>query len=136
MMAERLSEAQIQALIASELPDLNGQFQGHRTGCQCAVHRDEPCPNAAVYVIEAHATDECKGDGVNEFGNWVIFMCHECATQMVIKICMDVASRGLHAILSGRDESLRCETCGAPIRNHRDILRSVRPYEEVFPDGA
>lgn len=100
---------------------LAAELDWSEVACQCAHHAADGCTANATRVIAIHALHRCNEPGLDEDGNRVEIRCFSCVQQLWIEI---------HAKLEplNRHGRAHCGTCGAPITQVSDVLRSV----EVF----
>lgn len=79
------------------------------------------CDHCATQVAEVHAVHQCENVD-SPFGNVVELLCDGCVDELRAQV--DDYLEGLNQRSPGR---VHCFTCGAPIAEPSDILRSVRP---------
>ncbi|WP_044109816.1 hypothetical protein [Mycobacterium canetti] len=91
----------------------------HDLTCQ---HQDPECDHRATVKVEYHAVDECNYTG-NPFGNIVELLCTQCLDRLKARIDSHIRQ------LARTNCRAQCFTCGAPIAETTDILRSVRPLQ-------
>lgn len=90
--------------------------------CQCSA-RGCHCHNRATHVVEIHKLHACNDSGLNDYGNRVELRCYQC----VVGLLALVADR---LRLVGRAPGpVECDTCRAPLRNIRDVVRDIVPLE-------
>lgn len=121
MTTERLSEAEMAALVDSQLSGMESEWKGRGVGCQ-HWHGDKMCGELATFVIEAHALDMCDGPNTNANGDRVELFCGPCAdgTRVLAKIV--IARRLYRTVLTGYPST--CSTCGAEMTKVEHLIRS------------
>lgn len=127
MTGDRLTDAQVAALVDTQLAGLNDQFVGRRPTCQ---HPGFRCKRPVTAVVSVHVLDNCEGDEADEFGNEVFLLCTNCARTLWIAAICEVRDRFAAASQAGVIPM--CSTCQAPITKPSHIVRDVRKYQEVF----
>lgn len=97
--------------------DIVRHLDWHTYRCQCPQHASG-CDNRAVYAVALHALHACNQPGLDPFGNRIELRCGPCVAQLWAEI--------QHKIVElNRYGRAQCETCGAPIADASDVLRSV-----------
>lgn len=91
----------------------------HELRCQNQRHE---CSNQATHIIERHAVDECNTTG-HPFGNIVEILCGQCLWELDARIDELLARMRW---FTPRPAIPSCFTCGCPIAESSDILRSTK----------
>lgn len=84
--------------------------------CQCPHHGDTGCHQPARYTLAIHAINTCNQPDLDHFGNRIEIRCAECTTRLWANI------RATLGMFTGRWE---CGSCGAPLVDVFDVLRSI-----------
>lgn len=77
------------------------------------------CPHPATWLTETHAID-CCNDTNNPFGNITELLCNTCLTELRREVDDHINQLPKPPAIPA------CFTCGAPIREPSDILRTVK----------
>ena len=89
------------------------------TAIVCQNHRRK-CDHEATLIVEWHAIDHCNETGHPD-GNLVELLCQQCLEWLQHEVDRFIGK--LKRIPGQR----ACWTCGTPIAESSDVLRSVRP---------
>jgi hypothetical protein len=89
------------------------------TAIVCQNHRRK-CDHEATLIVEWHAIDHCNETGHPD-GNLVELLCQQCLEWLQHEVDRFIGK--LKRIPGQR----ACRTCGTPIAESSDVLRSVRP---------
>jgi hypothetical protein len=89
------------------------------TAIVCQNHRRK-CDHEATLIVECHAIDHCNETGHPD-GNLVELLCQQCLEWLQHEVDRFIGK--LKRIPGQR----ACRTCGTPIAESSDVLRSVRP---------
>lgn len=87
--------------------------------CQCAHHGSDGCDQRARWILTIHAISRCDDPGLDPDGNRIEIRCMKCVERLRSHIKHSLTQ------INQRGRAY-CDTCGAPLVEVEDVLRSVR----------
>lgn len=84
--------------------------------CECPKH---PCTSPATHVVQRHALHRCESEGLTADGNHLELLCGGCVNGLWAVVSAELG------LLRRKPGRFACETCGAPVAEVGDVVRSV-----------